>query len=140
LEPGSSRELARNLFMASFYMRGMNWMDMAYLKGANIMGDFERVQYVRRKTGEPFNIKVHEKLMELLQRYLGNDFKKDDFVFPILSKELPEEQYTIHIRGKRERLNRRLQDIRPYSVCIRGGQLRWAFYVNFSPPQSVDQY
>ena len=111
LEQGSSRELARDLFMASFYLRGMNWMDMAYLKGSNILGYLERIEYVRRKTGEPFNIKIHQKLREIVERYVGKDYKKDDFVFPILSKELPEEQYTIHIRGKRERLNRRLKEI-----------------------------
>jgi len=122
LDKGSAQKQARDLFMASFYLRGMNWMDMACLKGANIKEDFERLQYVRRKTGDPFNIKIHQKLKELLQRYLGKGYKKDDFVFPILSKELPEQQYTIHIRGKRERLNRRLRqiaedlDIEPFSI------------------------
>ena len=122
LEKGSAQEQARDLFMASFYLRGMNWMDMAYLRGSNIKGNFERLQYVRRKTGEPFSIKIHPKLRDLLERYLGPAYGKDDFVFPILSKELPEPQYTRYIRGKRERLNRRLRkiaedlEIEPFSI------------------------
>ena len=111
LEKGSARYRARQLFLASYYMRGMNWIDMAYLKGGNIQGDFERLTYVRRKTGEPFNIKIHPRLKEILIQYLGKDYKNDDFVFPILKKTDDSNRHIEIIKNKRKRLNNCLKAI-----------------------------
>ena len=60
--PGTPEYRDKNLFLASFYLRGMNWMDMAYAKVKDISAEFDRLNYVRRKTGEPFSVKVHLKL------------------------------------------------------------------------------
>lgn len=122
LPRGSSKEEAKKLFMASFYLRGMNWMDMAYLKLSDFDKGRDRVNYVRRKTNEPFNIKVHPKLREMLDMFLSSDNRKGDFVFPIIPKEAVTAKYNDLIRGKRERVNKRLKeiarecDIEPFTI------------------------
>lgn len=100
---------ARDLYIASFYLRGMNWMDMALLKGDNVQGDFERITYVRAKTrNKLFSIKITPPLKEMLLAFNEDKkgmIEKDDFVFPILSKAVS--QYQIHeaIKNKRKRQN-----------------------------------
>ncbi|MEM9833542.1 MAG: site-specific integrase [Bacteroidota bacterium] len=111
LEQGSPLYHARNMFMASFFMRGMNWMDMALLKVSNIHGDFERIHYVRQKTGKPFSIKISPALKELLLSYIGRNTGPDDFIFPILKPTDPPERYADIIRDRRKRLNKRLKEI-----------------------------
>nr|WKN34384.1 site-specific integrase [Tunicatimonas sp. TK19036] len=111
LEQGSPLAHARNMFMASFFMRGMNWMDMALLKFSNIHGNFERIHYVRQKTGKPFSIKVSPALKTILFLYLPDNPKSDDFIFPIVKREDLPERYPDIIRDRRKRLNKRLKEI-----------------------------
>lgn len=74
-------ELARDLFLFSFYMRGMSFKDIAFLKVANIMGD--RIYYSRQKTAQKLNIKLTDKAMDIILKY--NDLSnKASFLFPII--------------------------------------------------------
>ena len=122
LEQGSPLAHARSMFMASFFMRGMNWMDMALLKVSDIRGDFERIHYVRQKTGKPFSIKISPVLKELLLLYIGEEFGPDDFIFSILKPTDSPERYADIIRDRRKRLNKRLKniatlcDITPFTI------------------------
>ena len=102
----------RNFFMASYYLRGMNWMDMAYLQVKNISGDFERISYVRSKTkNKRFSIKIHGLLKEMILENLGNNYDENDFLFPILSKKDDPTKYYFTIKNKRKRLNKYLKTI-----------------------------
>lgn len=97
---------ARDLYMVSFYLRGMNWMDMALLKGDSIHGDLERIMYIRSKTkNKMFSIKITPALKQILLSYNDSKIGNDDYVFPILSKDVS--QYQIHetIKNKRKRQN-----------------------------------
>lgn len=47
---GSTLDLARDLFLFSFYTRGMLFIDMAYLKEENLYNGV--LSYKRRKTGQ----------------------------------------------------------------------------------------
>ena len=121
-EQGSVSDRTKKLFLASFYLRGANWVDMAYMKWENVEGDLERIGYVRLKTKEPFNIKVHPKLREIILSFTAEMPEKTDFLFPILvGKELKFEDRTV-IRNSRKNLNRRLKTIskelgiQPFSI------------------------
>ena len=122
LQPGTPLAHARNMFMTSFFMRGMNWMDMALLRVSNIRGDFERIHYVRQKTGKPFSIKISAALKQMLLLYLGEEHKQDSFIFPILKADDLPERYADIIRNKRKKLNKRLKkiaalyDITPFTI------------------------
>lgn len=111
LKPGSALYNARKLFLASFYMRGMNWLDMALLRYKNIEGDFERIHYIRSKTNKRFSIKINDKLKEIIFSYKTGKMSKDDFIFPILKKVDPESKYDEIIKNKRKRLNKKLKDL-----------------------------
>jgi len=97
---------ARDLYMASFYLRGMNWMDMALLKGDNIQGDFERITYIRAKTrNKLFSIKITPALKQILLSYNNGQIGKDDYIFPILTKDVSQNQTHETIKNKRKRQN-----------------------------------
>lgn len=69
------------LFLFSYYSRGMNFVDMAYLKKSDIVND--RLRYFRQKTGGKFNIPISENLRKILDEFSDVD---TEYVFPILSE------------------------------------------------------
>lgn len=74
-------DLARDLFLFSFYMRGMSFKDIAFLKVSNIIGD--RIYYSRQKTAQKLNIKLTDKAMDIILKY--NDLScRNTFLFPII--------------------------------------------------------
>ena len=55
LEKLPSLDFARDIFMFSFYMRGMSFIDIAYLKKKNLSDGY--VVYNRKKTGQQLVVK-----------------------------------------------------------------------------------
>lgn len=66
---GTRSELneTRDLFLFSFYARGMSFADMAYLKTNDIQGGV--IRYTRRKTTQIFTVQVTPALQEIIDRY-----------------------------------------------------------------------
>ncbi len=109
LEGNIAEERAKDLFLASYYLRGMNWMDMALLKASDLNSDWSRLTYKRQKTGKRYSIALHEKLLEIIAKFIDlEEALPDDFVFPILTHEVEEEDYYDVIKEKRNTLNRTL--------------------------------
>ncbi len=75
---------ARNYFVASYMMYGMNFTDMAFLKKSNIVDG--RIQYRRRKTSKLYDIKIVPNLNTILQYYISLD-KESPYVFPIIKRD-----------------------------------------------------
>lgn len=73
---------ARDLFMFSFYTRGMSFVDMAYLKKSNLR--YGVLTYRRRKTGQQLQIKW-EKCMQAFIDKWGTGTA--DFLLPIITCE-----------------------------------------------------
>lgn len=69
------------LFLFSYYSRGMNFVDMAYLKKTDIVNG--RLRYFRQKTGGKFNIPISENLQKILDEFSDVD---TEYVFPILDE------------------------------------------------------
>jgi len=86
---GSQEFQARNYFMFSFYMVGLNFSDMAYLKKSNIVNG--RLEYTRQKTKKFYSLALFDKPNQILEYYL-NGKKDDEYIFPIILRESPEEQ------------------------------------------------
>jgi len=57
--PDSRLWNSKNYFLFSFYTRGMNYVDIAFLKLSNISNG--RIVYTRLKTGGKFSIKINSK-------------------------------------------------------------------------------
>lgn len=79
----------RNIFLFSFYNRGMNFADIAKLRMSDIEND--RIIYNRSKTGKPLSVKLIDATREILKHYTKGK-KPDDRIFPIIKRDTPELQ------------------------------------------------
>lgn len=88
LPKNSSIWTTRNLFLFSFYCRGMNWKDMAELTPNHIQDG--RIVYIRSKTrrkrAKTFSIKITKQIQEILDIY-QLEKKTDDYLFPIIKRK-----------------------------------------------------
>ncbi len=73
-------EFARDIFIFSFYTRGMSFIDIAYLRKRDIKGD--ELTYRRRKTGQKLNIRWESCMRELVDRHPN---KNSEYLLPIIS-------------------------------------------------------
>ena len=80
--------LARDLFLFSFYTRGMAFVDMAYLRRDNI--DAGMLCYVRRKTGRPLRVRIETCMREIIERYAD---PQRPWLFPVMKSEDPVAAY-----------------------------------------------
>ena len=75
-------DFARDMFMFSFYTRGMSFVDMAYLKKTDLQNGM--LTYRRRKTGQELSIKWEKCMAEIIAKYPEN---KTDFLLPIIKEQ-----------------------------------------------------
>lgn len=94
----------KDLFMFSFYNRGMSFVDMAYLKVKNIENG--RLNYTRHKTGQLFSIKITEKAQTIIDSYCKSN-EPDDYLFPIIySKDNEYQDYRNAMRFMNKELKK----------------------------------
>ncbi len=98
-------EYARDLFLFSFYLRGISFIDMAYLKVKDIVGD--RIYYTRRKTGQKFSIKITDNAFGIIRKY-NNLTDTESYIFPVLKRE---ENEFLDYRNAIRLLNKKLKKI-----------------------------
>lgn len=98
---------ARNYFVASYMMYGINFTDMAFLLKADIQNG--RILYRRKKTGKLYDIKITDALQKILSHY-QNKYPDSKYVFPILKRDTPLTQ-SKDIQWARKRYNKRLKDL-----------------------------
>lgn len=99
--------LAVDLFLFSYFMGGINFVDMAYLTDRNIQG--ERLVYTRRKTSKLINLPLGDDAKTILKRQLVLD---RTFLFPVLSSEHKTEQQKLNRLHKViTKVNRELKQI-----------------------------
>lgn len=77
-----SLDFARDMFMFSFYTRGMSFVDMAYLKKTDLQNGI--LTYRRRKTGQELNIKWEKCMAEIIVKYPAT---KTDYLLPIIKEK-----------------------------------------------------
>ena len=77
-----SLDFARDMFLFSFYTRGMSFVDMAYLKKTDLQNGI--LTYRRRKTGQELSIKWEKCMAEIIAKYPEN---KTDYLLPIIKEE-----------------------------------------------------
>lgn len=98
--------LSRDLFIFSFYCRGMSFVDIAHLKVRNIVG--ERLFYARNKTQQKFTIRLTQPMFEIIKRY--NELTDPNtYVFPIIKDEKGDIFW--QYRKGLEMINRKLKTI-----------------------------
>ena len=96
--------LARDIFLFSFYMRGMSFKDIAFLSVSSIVG--ERLYYSRQKTAQKLNIKITDKAWEIIRKY--NDLSdRTSYIFPLI--QYPGKNEYHQYKNAYREVNRRLK-------------------------------
>lgn len=75
-------DFARDIFMLSFYLRGMSFIDMAFLRKTDLQNGY--VTYRRRKTGQQLVIEWTRDMQLILDKYPENE---SDYLLPIIRKQ-----------------------------------------------------
>ncbi|NDV84358.1 site-specific integrase [Bacteroides sp. 51] len=75
-------KLSRDLFMLSFHLQGMSFVDLAHLRKADLKGNM--IIYHRRKTGGLIAVPILAPARDLLNRYRNKD-KSSPYLLSILS-------------------------------------------------------
>ena len=75
-------ELARDMFLFSFYTRGMSFIDMAQLTPSNLHGG--TLTYRRQKTSQQLHIKWEPAMQEIVEKYKTED---SPYLLPIAKGE-----------------------------------------------------
>lgn len=98
-------EYARDMFLFSFYTRGMAFIDMAYLKKSDLKNGI--LTYRRRKTGQQLTIKWEKCMEEIVSKY--KNAYNTEYLLPIIVNPLVDarKQY----RNAIYRVNTALKDI-----------------------------
>jgi integrase len=72
---------ARDMFMLCFYMQGMSYVDMAYLKKSDMQQGY--IVYNRRKTGTQITVKVTPDALRIIKRY-AHLTEKTPYLAPVI--------------------------------------------------------
>ena len=74
-------EFARDMFLLSFYTRGMSFIDIAFLKKDNIKNGV--ISYRRKKTGQLLHVACEKAILHLIERYRADE--SSPFLLSIIS-------------------------------------------------------
>lgn len=97
-------DYARDMFLLSFYLRGMCFIDMAFLKKSDLRNGC--ITYRRRKTGQQLTIGWMPEMQLILDKYPEN---KSDYLLPIICNHCKNERSTY--RNTSYSINRSLKKI-----------------------------
>lgn len=88
------------LFMLMFMLRGLPFVDLAYLRKSDLRGNV--ITYRRRKTGRPLSVTLTTEAMVLLERYMNRE-TSSPYLFPILRsigrEEIVYREYQLALRN-----------------------------------------
>lgn len=97
-------DYARDIFMLSFYLRGMSFIDMSFMRKTDLTNGY--VTYRRRKTGQSLTIAWTKDMQKILDKYPEND---SDYLLPIIRHRDVNER--VVYRNKAYNINRHLKSI-----------------------------
>jgi integrase len=92
VEKNSACWMSLNYFMLSFYLRGISFTDLAYLKPSNIIDG--RIEYKRRKTHMNYSVKLFPEAISIIDPLCSPD---REYLLPLLPNGIVEDS----VRSKR---------------------------------------
>ena len=90
LKGSSALALSRDLFMFSYFMRGMSFVDIAYLRKEDYDGVY--ISYKRQKTGQSLTVLVEPCIERIIKRYTALT-ERTPYMFPIITSSDSKEAY-----------------------------------------------
>ena len=100
-----SKEFARDIFLFSFYTRGMSFVDIAYLQEKDLKGNV--LSYRRKKTGQLLNIQWEHCMQEIVNKYSSSTISP--YLLPIIKR--PEGNVRKQYQNVQSLINRNLKNI-----------------------------
>lgn len=82
LEECPKLDFARDIFLFSFYTRGMSFIDIAYLKKKDLSNGI--LKYSRKKTGQTLTIKWEKEMQEIVYKHNTCD---SEYMLPIITNQ-----------------------------------------------------
>ena len=98
-------DYARDIFLFSFYTRGMSFIDMAYLKKSDLKNCV--ITYRRKKTSQQLSIRWEKCMAEIVAKY--KDRNATQYLLPIITDPLADER--IQYRNALCRVNVALKEV-----------------------------
>ncbi len=86
---GNSLHYAKLYFLFSFYMRGMSFIDMAFLKKSDMEKDI--ISYTRKKTGQMIHVQITPELRKIIF-FFEKDTRDSAYILPIIRRKDKSEQ------------------------------------------------
>jgi len=96
VEPGSTQQLAKDMWLLSYFCNGMNIVDILNLRQSNILTD--TLHFDRAKTSKtiqnpkPIVVSLLPQSQEIIVRWAQKGKGKDDYLFPVFNKTMSEER------------------------------------------------
>ena len=78
------KQFARDMFLFSFYTRGMSFVDIAFLRKNNIKG--ETLFYRRKKTNQLLEIHLEDRMLDIISKYQSP--QSSPYVFNIVKYDI----------------------------------------------------
>ena len=100
-----SADFARDMFLFSFYTRGMSLVDIVYLKKKDLANGI--LSYRRRKTGQQLLIRWEKPMQEIVDKY---DTGSSIYLLPIIKPHSKKDERTQYIYAGHN-INRNLKSI-----------------------------
>ncbi|MDE7379336.1 MAG: site-specific integrase [Paraprevotella sp.] len=106
-------DFSRDMFLFSFYTRGMSFVDMAYLKKTDLKNGV--ITYRRRKTGQLLSIKWERCMQEIIAKYENENTYRhipngNPFLLPILKPPFDNNRKSMY-RCVLQQINKALKTI-----------------------------
>lgn len=112
-------EFARDLFLLCFYLRGISFVDLAFLKKKDLQNGV--LVYRRHKTGQQLCIKWEPSMQEIVRKYTAPE---SPYMLPII-KEPGKDERRQYLNAS-HRMNRKLKEIGRMAGC----PVKLTFYVS----------
>lgn len=96
VESGSTPQLAKDMWLLSYFCNGMNIKDILSLRHSNLLTD--TLHYDRAKTSKtiqnpkPIAVSLLPQSLEIIERWAQQGKGKDDYLFPVFNKGMSEER------------------------------------------------
>ena len=121
LQPTSERQrLAKDVFLFSYYVGGINFVDLAQLRWRNLSGEVagtghpERLSYERQKTGGKFSLRLLAPAAAIVATYRPFTYATSaSYVFPVLdvSRHLTPHQVKSRLHKVLGQVNKDLKEL-----------------------------
>lgn len=103
LDLSDRAEFARDIFLFSYFMAGINFCDIASLRRSNIRDG--RLVYARHKTRKEMNCRINTEAQTIIDKYT-NIQTIDNYLFPILNPTVHKTE-----RQRKERIKKVLKSV-----------------------------